>query len=637
MAGAAISSRFVSLTQDVLEALVKKNVVVTAAAALLTAMSAVPAVAQSKPEGVLMNPAQARAALMQASTPQTPTPQTPAPQTPTPQAPAAQTSAAQTGPSVHYVTPGQRTDLGIEDAVARARERNIDIAVARVTPRLDDFAIASLAANYVPNATSSLTTAKTSAFPTQVIQGITAITSTQAQNWNAGIAQNIFWGGGSYTLNWTNSRTDSPASTNIRNPTFRSGITGAYTQPLWRGFKTDATRAALLTNKINQQNDEISLQATIETTDQNTRNAYWDLVYAVQAVDAAQQTLDISNELVSQNKQKVEIGTLAPIDVKSAESEAANNRLAIVQAQANVRTAELALKRLIVSGTEDPLWTASINPVDRPPTTAEPINVEAATARALRERTDMQQSLNNLKISDVNLRAQVDLVRPSLNLTASYGLNGLGGPYSTSVRDPITGQLITQPAVQSGWSDALSNLYGFDAPSFSFALAFAYPIGKSAQTANVARSKLALEQSQANIKSLQLQIATDVASAALTVQASTTARELAKDKLDAAQSKLDVGMATNYDVVQAQRDFASAQDDELRAIANYRKALVNFEAVQTVGTRTIGAGVGSGSSTGSTTGTSPTGSTTTTTSTTTTGTTTPTPTTSTTGTPGGGL
>ena len=613
----------------------KKNVVVTAAAALLTVIGAVPAVAQSPTEGVLMSPAQARAALMQASTPQTPAAQTPAAQ-----APAPQTSAAQTGPSVHYVTPGQRTDLGIEDAVARARERNIDIAVARVTPRLDDFSIAALAANYVPNATSSLNTQKVSNFPTQVIQGITTITSTQTQNWNAGIAQNIWWGGGSYTVNWTNSRTDSPATTNIRNPTFRSGIAAAYTQPLLRGFKIDTTRAALQTNRINQSNDEISLQATIATTDQSTRNAYWDLVYAVQAVDAAQQTLDISNELVSQNRQKVEIGTLAPIDVKSAESEAANNRLALVQAQANVRTAELALKRLIVSGTDDPLWIASINPVDRPPTTAEPINVEAATARALRERTDMQQSVNNLKISDVNLRAQVDLVRPSLNLTASYGLNGLGGPYSTSIRDPITGQLITQPAIQSGWGDALSNLYGFDAPTFQFALNFAYPIGKSAQTANVARSKLALEQSQANIKSLQLQIATDVANAALTVQAdletvqaSVTARELAKDKLDAAQSKLDVGMATNYDVVQAQRDFATAQDNELRAIANYRKALVNFEAVQTVGTRAIGAGVGGGSSTGSTTGTSPTGTTSTTGTTTGTGTTGTSPT----GTTGGGL
>ena len=68
------------------------------------------------------------------------------------------------------------------------------------------------------------------------------------------------------------------------------------------------------------------------------------------------------------------------------------------------------------------------------------------------------------------------------------------------------------------------------------------------------------------------------------VQASGVARELAQKQLEAAQSKFEVGMATNYEVVQAQRDFADAQNTELRAILNYRKALVNFETVQTVST-----------------------------------------------------
>lgn len=559
----------------------KNNVVVTAAAALLTVVTAIPAVAQGQTEGILLNPAQARAALQQSAATQT-------------QAP--------TGPSEHYVTPGPRVNLSIEDAVARARERNINIAVARVTPRLDDFTIAALQANYLMNLTSTGNTSRQTNLPRVTTQGISEPTVQNSQAWNGGITQNLWWGGASYNVGWTNSRLNSPAATNIRNPQYQSSLTAAYTQPLLRGFGIDSTRAAIQTNKISQSNDEIALQTTIATTVQSTRNAYWDLVYAVQNVDAVQETLDISNTLVSQNQQRVEIGTLAPIDVKSAQSEAANNRLALVQAQAQVRTAELALKTLIVSGTEDPLWTSSINPVDRPPATPEAINVEAATQRALKERTDMQQSINNLKISDINLRAQVDLVRPQLNVTGTYGLQGLGGPYHTTAIDPNTGLIIPNgTTVPSGYFDAISNLYGLTAPTFTAAFNFAYPIGKSAQQANVARSKLSLEQSQANIKSLQLQIANDVASAALTVQAdletvqaSQTARELAKDKLDAAQSKLDVGMATNYDVVQAQRDYAAAQNAELQATANYRKALVNFEAVQTVGTRSVNSSVSSG-------------------------------------------
>jgi outer membrane protein TolC len=78
------------------------------------------------------------------------------------------------------------------------------------------------------------------------------------------------------------------------------------------------------------------------------------------------------------------------------------------------------------------------------------------------------------------------------------------------------------------------------------------------------------------------------------VQQSAVARELAQQRLAAAQSKFEVGMAINYEVVQAQRDFLDAQNNELRALLNYRKALVNFETVQTVGTRGVGAAVGGG-------------------------------------------
>ncbi len=189
---------------------------------------------------------------------------------------------------------------------------------------------------------------------------------------------------------------NSQTTTNIRNPNFSQRLTANLTQPLMRGFKTDATRTSLLTNRSSQQNDEISLQTTIATTQANTRNAYWDLVFAIQAVEAAQNSLNLASKLVDDNKARVEIGTLAPIDIVSAQAEQATRRQTLVQAQATVRTAELALKRLIVSGTDDPIWTSSLNPVDRPSTAPESINLEAAVARGLQERTDLQQSKNNL-------------------------------------------------------------------------------------------------------------------------------------------------------------------------------------------------------------------------------------------------
>ena len=514
----------------------------------------------------------------------------------------AQTGGAPQSPVVPptpFVTPGPRVDITIEDAVARGTEKNIDIAVARITPRLTDFTLAGLEASYRLNLTSATSNNRNTRLPSQITQGITAPTTSTTTSWSSGIAQNLWKGGGNYAVNWTNSRLNSPSTVNTRNPQLNSGLQANLTQPLWRGFKIDATRAALKTNRLSQQNDEITLSATTVTTQASVRNAYWDLVYAIQAVEAAQNSFDLANRLIQDNQSRVEIGTLAPIDVVSAQAEAASRRNTLVLSQATVRTSELALKRLIVSGTDDPLWTSSLNPVDRPSTTPEPIDLEAAVARALSQRTDLQQSKNNLKISDINLQNQVDATKPQLNLTANYGLTGLGGPIiqRTGVIDPLTGSA-SITTIPSGYFDALRNIAGFDAPVWTLGVNFAYPLGKSAQEATVARSKLSVQQTEVNLKALELQIATDVTNAALTVQsslesvqASAAAREFAQKRLEAAQSKADVGMATNYEVVQAQRDFADARNNELRAVLNYRKALVNLDTVQRVGTRGVGAAV----------------------------------------------
>ena len=501
------------------------------------------------------------------------------------------------------------SDAGAARRHARSRtrsragtEKNIDIAVARITPRLTDFTIAGLEASYRLNLTSAASNNKTTDLPRVTTQGISTPTTSVRESWSSGIAQNLWKGGGNYNVSWTNSRFNSPSSVNIRNPQFQSGLTANLTQPLWRGFKIDSTRAAIMTNRLSQQNDEITLNSTTATTQANVRNAYWDLVYAIQAVEAAQNSFDLANRLIQDNQSRVEIGTLAPIDVVSAQAEAASRRNTLVVSQATVRTSELALKRLIVSGTDDPLWTSSLNPVDRPSTTPEPIDLEAAVARALGQRTDLQQSKNNLKISDINLLNQIDATKPQLNLAANYGLNGLGGPFfqRTGAVDPITGGPVST-IIPSGYLDALRNISGFDAPTWTVGFTFAYPLGRSAQEATVARSKLSLQQTEVNLKALELQIATDVTNAALTVQSSldsvqtaAAARELAQKRLEAAQSKADVGMATNYEVVQAQRDFADARNNELRAVLNYRKALVNFDMVQRVGTRGVGAAVAGG-------------------------------------------
>ena len=114
-----------------------------------------------------------------------------------------------------------------------------------------------------------------------------------------------------------------------------------------------------------------------------------------------------------------------------------------------------------------------------------------------------------------------------------------------------------------------------------------YPLFGSQAEAQHARARWQRNQSMTRIRALEVQIAAEITNAALTVQsnlkrveAATAARELAQKRLEAEQSKFDVGMTTNFFVVQAQRDLRDAQNTELRALADYRKSLVNFERAQ---------------------------------------------------------
>jgi outer membrane protein TolC len=401
---------------------------------------------------------------------------------------------------------------------------------------------------------------------------------------NGGVAQQIPWGGGAFTASLSNFRRESTLNSNLFNPVYQSNWNFSYAQPLMRNFRIDSTRQQLQVTRLNRDISDVQLRSTITNTLSNVRNAYWDYVFAVQAVEVAQQSLDLASKLVQDNQTRVEIGTMAPIDVVQAQSEQATRRQALVSARSTRRTAELTLKRLIVAGTGDPNWTAALDPVDRPDFQPQAIDIEAAVRRALDERTDIAIAKKTVEANDVTLKLLVDQLKPQIDLQTSYGLQGLGG--TQFIRSGVLGAPPTQ-VIPGGVNDAFSSLFNNQFPTWTAQLVMSYPLGVSTQKANAARGRVQLTQVQAQLKQVELQIATDVTNAAVTaqsnaesVQAAQAARELAQKKLEAEQSKFEVGMSTNYFVVQAQRDLSDAQNVELRAILNHRKSLVELERLQ---------------------------------------------------------
>jgi outer membrane protein len=482
--------------------------------------------------------------------------------------------------------------LTLDEAVKLALDQNLDIAVQRLDPQTYDLSLASLRAIYRPTVSSSIGPTSRIQPPTSTLNGGTAGVETATKTYNTGVSQSLPWYGGSFTFSWNNNKQTTNSTVANYNPQFISNFAFALTQPLLQGFRIDSTRQQLLVTRISQQISEAQLRAVITNTLANVRNAYWDFVYSVQVVDAARQSLALAQRLLDDNKIRVEVGTLAPLDVLQSESEVATRQQTLTQVQATQRTAELALKRLIVSGTEDPYWRATLNPTDRPTVVSVAIDLEAAIRTGLDNRTDVQQAKRQLESNNISMRYLRDQTLPSLTLSAGYGAQGVGGAQkvrSGSQVDAPVGSIIP-----GGYGDALGTLGGLKYPNWNATLNFSYLIGTSSADARVARARIQVAESAAQVRVLELQVATELTNAALQVEntlkrvdSAGAARALVQRRLEAEQSKFDVGMSTTFLVTQAQRDLADAQNTELRAMLDYRKALVDFDRLQqTTSTRT---------------------------------------------------
>ena len=487
--------------------------------------------------------------------------------------------------------PARRFDLTLDDAVQRALERNLDIAVQRIHPLVQDMRIAAANAAFLPFASSGLIFDQTTApnrfvFDGGGLAGQSIVTDLGVHD--VAIGQQMKWGGGRYDVAWDSSRWESTNIFSTFNPSFGANMTLQYTQPLLRGLRTDSRRTQLVVSRINRDISDIDLEETIVNTLANVSLAYWDLVYARAAVGVQRQALALAEQLVADNRARVEVGTMAPIDVVQAQSEAAARRQLLALAVETQRTAELVLKELIVGGTSDELWDAEIDPTDQPRIEAAPIQLQEAIRGALDRRTDVSRARRQLDANEATVDNLRNSTLPALDLVGSYQLSGQGGPRrvpaGNSFEDIFGGAGGVLPG---GYRDALHSIANADYPIWNVQLQMTWPLGRSADRAAYERARLELQQNRTQIRRIELRIASEVTNAALRIEsireridAATASRELAEQQLQAEESKFEVGLSTNFFVLQSQRDLATAQDAELRAILDYQRARIEFERTQ---------------------------------------------------------
>jgi outer membrane protein len=477
--------------------------------------------------------------------------------------------------------------ISADDAVQLALEQNLGIQIERVNPRIQDMFVALSRTPWVPTVSSTLSDNSTNSPAISAFSGgQTSVTDARFTT-QFGVNQ-LLPTGASYSASWNSYRATSTNIFNSYNPQLSSTLSLNITQPLLRNFKIDTTRQQLALSRKDRDAADLQLRSTIVATTRNVKNAYWELVYQISSLNAAQQSLDLAKRVLGDNEKRVQIGTMAPIDIVEAQSEVARNEEAVIIAQAAIRSAEDQLRALIYDPSSPDFWTLTIEPSDTAPFQAQSINVDEAMRRAVDNRVDIKQAMNSLEHGDINLRYYRNQSLPDVSAQLTYSSAAVGGVLLSPITSlTAVGGLQRSVVGQNGYGSVLGDAFGNAFPAWTLGVTISYPIGASTAETNLARTKLQYSQAETQLKNLQLQVATQVREIGRQVQTNqkrvdTTrvARELAERRLEAAEKKFAAGIETSFFVFQAQRDLSTARTNEVRAISDYNKSLVDFEAVQ---------------------------------------------------------
>ena len=510
---------------------------------------------------------------------------------------AAQTTAQQPTETVRR--------LSIDDAVKSALEQNLGIRIQRFDPQIEDIGIAQARAFWAPNLTTGVQRQSQSVQSTSAFSGSGSRILVGSVGSQAGISQTLPWGT-NYSATWNGTHLTTTSLSSTFNPELRSNLDFQLSQPLLRNFEIDQIRQQVANSKKARELSDIQLEGVITQTVRAVRNAYWDLSTSINNHKAQQESLKLSQQSLRDNQKRVEIGTLAPLDVIQAQAEVASNEERVIVAEAQIRAAQDNLRALILDPGAPDFWTVSFEPSDEASFAARAIDVDAAVRNALDKRSDLRSAKNSLEQSDINIKYYRNQIRPDINANLRYITSASGGVQLSPVTDLgaiIAGTATRTVVADRGFGTVLGDVLQSTYPNWTVGISIGYPLGASVAQANLARVRLQYEQAQAQLKNLQLQVATQVRTIGRNVQtnqqrvaSAKSSRELQEKKLEAEEKKLAAGMSSTFFVFQAQRDLSLARTAEIQAISDYNKSLVDFEAVQQV---PLGGGGGSITTAGS--------------------------------------
>ena len=549
--------------------------------------------------------------------------------------------------------------LSLQDTIALALENNLDIELQRYGAQIADASLLRAKAGGLLRGTTSTVTTGPSSAPTQAGQasGVTGSAATQASNAlvsqssgtvisatgspipildplitsfvQVGHATNpqtsnfvsgsntlvtstalsnvaftqSFLTGTQVQLSLSNSALTTTALRTDLNPSTSATLGLSITQQLLQGFGVAVNSRNIQIAKNNRELSDLVFKEQVINIISAVINLYWDLVSFTENVKVQQQAVDLNKKLLSDNRKQVEVGTLAPISIISAEAELATAEQALTIAQTRVLQQETILKNALSrNGVASPsISEARIVPTDHilVPQTEAVSPIQDMVAEALRARPDVAQLRIQLTNDKINLRGSKSELLPSLSVTANLSNNALVGQLSTLPTAPGTPVRQVTPFFIGGYDTALGQLFRRNFPNYSAAFQLTVPLRNRSAQADAILDQLTVRQREIAIQQLQNQVRVDVQNALIALQqsravyaAAVKTRILREQTLDAEQKKLALGASTIYNVILIQRDLAQSQSDEVNALSAYSKAKVQLDAAtgQTLNNNNVSVG-----------------------------------------------
>jgi len=490
--------------------------------------------------------------------------------------------------------------LSLDDAIALALEDNLDINVQQYQTWIAQTQLLKAESGGVPQAGTSQAVTLGAAPSVSFDPAVTAqasfdeartpvnnvftsgvgniavpVIAAHQYSYNFGFAEG-FHTGTLFQLTWDNTRATTDNFGYLFTPYVQSTLTASISQPLLAGCCILPVTRYIIEQRNSSRQAQAQFLASVIADVSQAEIDYWELVYDGEYVKVQQEAVAVAQKLYDDNKKQLQIGTMAPLDVLTAQSALASAQQALVAAQTNDLEQQTKLLYDITKNPQAPdLANVEIVPTT-PIETPEDMNTPIDQLMAEAWQNVPQMTFDRLQLENDKIEVKVtsNLLKPSLSLYAEYSATGLTGI-------PTASNVISEGP---GVGVALNQMINANFPTFVTAVSLGLPIRNRSAQSDSARAQIDDRQEQVvyqkdrntiyvNVRSSLIALEQDRAA----VSAATEATRLANQTLIDEEKKYQLGASDPYQVVQMARDLTAAQGVELRNRINLIEAQVQFD------------------------------------------------------------